>query len=132
MKKAPVRILWFVTVLLLATAGWRAARLPDPYRDGAPVGAVEDRREYRFRNLTYSQTNRILEHLIETAANARDRQARARQLARVAAIQHERGIAEAADYATREALRYATDPAEVRRILTTPFDLDAYNQGRLR
>jgi hypothetical protein len=125
-------MLWLLTVLLVATAGWRAARLPDPYRDGAPVGVVEDRREYRFRHLTHSQTTRILEHLIESAANARDRQARARHLARVASVQQERGLTEAAEYAAREALRYATDPAEVRRILETPLDLEAYGQGRLR
>jgi hypothetical protein len=132
MTKEPLRILWLVTVVLWAAAGWRAARLPDPYGDGAPVGVVEDRRENRFRHLTHSQTTRILEHLIESAANARDRQARARQLARVAAVQRERGLAEASEYAAREAMRYATDAAEVRRILETPFDLEAYNQGRLR
>ena len=132
MTKAPLRIVWLVAVLLVAAAGWRAARLPDPYRDGAPVGTLEDRRENRFRNLTHSQTSRILEHLIESAANARDGQARARQLARVASVQHERGLAEASEYAAREALRYATDAAEVRRILEAPFDLDAYGQGRLR
>jgi hypothetical protein len=104
---------------------WQARRLPDAYVDGAPLGAVEDRREHHFRNLGYAETQELFQRLLRSATDAPDPAARARALARIAALQRERGLVEAADAAAREALRFAPGEPEVRRLLSTPLDLQA-------
>jgi len=123
MKRGVLRATWALAILLLAGAGWRARALPDPYRAGAALGAVDDRREHRFRDLTYTQTQRLFDRLLQEATRAQDPAARARGLARIAALQRERGLTEAADAAAGEALRTAPDDPEVRRILSAPLVL---------
>jgi len=123
MSTRPLQILWIVAGLLILVAGWRAVRLPDPYRPGQPLGAIEDRREYHFRDLGYAETQRLLQQLLGSVARASDPRERARGLARVAALQHERGLSEPAEAAARDALRLAPDDPEVRRILASPLDL---------
>lgn len=117
----------FVLALVVASA-WRAARLPDPYRTDAPVGAVEDRREHRFRDLTWSETQRLLQGLLETASRASDAPSRARALAQVASLQRERRLAESAEAAAREALRLSPTDPEVRRLLATPLELPRHER----
>jgi hypothetical protein len=123
MSARPLQILWVVAGLLVVVAGWRAVRLPDPYRPGQPLGVIEDRREYHFRDLGYAETQRLLQQLLGSAARASDPRARALELARIAALQHERGLSEPAEAAARDALRLAPDDPEVRRILASPLDL---------
>jgi hypothetical protein len=122
MTGSPLRIVWAVALLLLAAAGYRASRLPDPYAAGASVGRVEDRREHRFRDLTYTETQRLFEKLLATATRAPDAATRGRALARIAALQRERGLEEAAQAAATEALRFAPHDPEVQRLLQSPLD----------
>jgi len=122
MTARPVQILWCVAVLLVLAAGWRAVHLPDPYRPGQPPGVIDDRREYHFRDLGYGATQHLLQQLLGAVARAHDPRARAIALARVAALQHERGLSEPAQAAARDALRLAPDDPEVRRILASPLD----------
>ena len=123
MTRGPLRLAWMVAILLLIAAGWRVRALPDPYRDGAPLGAVDDRREYRFRDLTYTQTQRLFDRLLQEATHASDPVARGRSLARIASLQRERGLTEAADAAAAEALHTAPNDPEVRRLLSAPLQL---------
>lgn len=125
MTRLQMQIVWSLAALLVLSAGWRARALPDLSREGAAVGAIEDRREHHFRNLTYSQTQRLFERLLQAAERAPDSATRARDLARIAALQHERGLIEAAEAAAGEALRFAPDDPQVRRLLSTRLDLDA-------
>lgn len=114
--------MWGLAALLLLAAVARIVRLPDPYVAGA-AAPVEDRRQYAFRDLTWSQTQRLFESLVASAERAPDNLTRARFLARVAALQHERGMDEPAQAAAREALRFAPQDAETRRLIAAPLDL---------
>ena len=131
-------LVWALAAILMLTAVVRLGMLPDPYAVGAAgaVGAVravgaavpvEDRRQYRFRALTWSQTQRVFESLVAAAERAPDDVTRARYLARVAALQHERGMDEPAQAAAREALRFAPNDPETRRLIASPLDLQALN-----
>jgi len=120
------RIVWALATILMLAAVARLDLLPDPYAVGATV-PVEDRRQYRFRALTWSQTQRLFESLVAAAERAPDDVTRARYLARVAALQHERGMDEPAQAAAREALRFAPNDAETRRLIASPLDLNALN-----
>ena len=119
-------LVWALAAILMLTAVVRLGMLPDPYAVGATV-PVEDRRQYRFRALTWSQTQRLFESLVAAAERAPDAVTRARYLARVAALQHERGMDEPAQAAAREALRFAPNDAETRRLIASPLDLKALN-----
>ena len=125
MTRGPLRLLWGLALALLLAAGWRATQLANPYRAGAPVGPIEDRREHHFRNLTQSQTQRLFDSLLLAATQASGPAIRARYLARIAALQRERGLGEAAEAAAREALRAAPNDPEVRRILSAPLELES-------
>jgi hypothetical protein len=125
MTAAQQRIVWLLALLLGLATAWMAATRPDPYRAGAPLGALEDRREHHFRDLTWSGTQRLFEGLLAAAQRAPDPVSRARFLARVASLQHERGIDEGARAAAAEAMRLGGDDAEVRRLLGTPLELPA-------
>ena len=126
MSRARERIVWGVAVLLALAAVARLGMLPDPYAAGTAV-PVEDRRQYRFRDFSWSQTQRLFESLLAAAERAPDDVTRARYLARVAALQHERGMDEPAQVAAREALRLAPNDAETRRLIASPLDLQALN-----
>jgi hypothetical protein len=126
------RGLWIVAALLLAAAFWRLGRLPDPYADGSKTVPVEDRRQHRFRDLGWSQTEQLFRSLVTSAEQAPDPVTRARFLARAAALQQERGLGDAAQAAAREALRFAPNDAETRRLLSAPLDLDAVRPRRPR
>jgi hypothetical protein len=117
-------IVWVVAGVVVAATAVRLGRLPDPYAAGA-VSPVEDRRQYRFRNLSRSETQHLFEKLVEAAEKAPDPITRGRFLARVAALQHERGMDEAARAAAQEALRFAPRDPETRRILASPLELDS-------
>jgi hypothetical protein len=125
MKSSPIveRIVWAVAVLLVAASLWRLRAAADPYRPQAPLTALDDRREYHFRNLTFAATRGLFDRLLQEAARAPDPATRARYLARVAALQRERGMSEAAETAAREALRTAPGDVEVQRLLSVPLDL---------
>jgi hypothetical protein len=122
LTRLQLRIAWVLALALVAASVWRAASLGDPYRSGVRVGTVEDRREHRFRDLTWSETQHLLKDLLESASRAPDAAARARALARLAALQQERGLAANAAAAAHEALRLAPEDPEVRRLLTTPLE----------
>lgn len=122
MNRTQERVVWGLAALLLLAAVARIVRLPDPYVAGAG-SPVEDRRQYAFRDLTWSQTQRLFESLVGAAERAPDNITRARFLARVAALQHERGMDEPAQAAAREALRFAPQDAETRRLIAAPLDL---------
>jgi hypothetical protein len=117
------RIVWLLALVLSLATGWLAATRPDPYRAGAPLGAIDDRREYHFRHLSYSSTQRLFENLLGAAQRAPDPVSRARMLARVAALQRERGIDDGARAAASEAMRLGGNDAEVQRLLGTPLEL---------
>lgn len=122
MNRAQARIVWGLAALLLVTGVVRLGLLPNPYAPGT-AAPVEDRRQYRFRDLTWSQTQRLYESLVAAAERAPDAVTRARYLARVAALQHERGMDEPAQAAAREAMRFAPQDAETRRLIASPLDL---------
>jgi hypothetical protein len=132
-KRSPQRwtelVSWAAVTLLLLGGGWRAAIRPNPYAPGAPLPTVEDRRDHRFRNLTYAQAQRLLDGLMRAADRAPDAHQRALALAHAASLQHERGYQEFADRAAREAVRIAGDDSEVRRLLATPLDLRGLPQN---
>jgi len=120
--------LWGAAALALGAALVRTLRVERSYLPGSPPPRVEDRRAHHFRNFTYSQTERMLRHLVRQANGASTPRDRALALARVAALQQERGFLEPARAAGQEALQLtATDPemqAEVRSILTQPLRLE--------
>jgi hypothetical protein len=117
--------LWVAALLLSSFAAWRAAGGPNPYAPGAFTGRVEDRRLYRFRDLSFSATERIAAALMDRAAHAPDAASRARMLAALAALQRERGMMNRAQAAEVEARRLAPDDLEVQRLLSRPLDLRA-------
>ena len=123
MSSAQRRVLWGLAGILLLFCAWRLASQPSPYAAAAPVGAVEDRRLYRFRNLGYMATQDLVEELLRRAAAAPDATVRARWLARLASLQHERGMDEPARAAAGEALRLDANDAEVQRLMRAPLDL---------
>jgi hypothetical protein len=90
---------------------------------------VEDRRLYRFRDLSFSATERIAAALLDGAAHAPDATSRARMLATLAALQRERGMTNRAQAAEAEARRLAPDDLEVQRLLSRPVDLRALELG---
>jgi hypothetical protein len=120
---------WIAAAVLLLAGGWRAASRPNPYAPGAPLPRVEDRRDHRFRDLTYVQAQKLLDSLLRAADRAPDAHQRAVALARAAALQHERGYPESADTAAREAVRIAPNDPEVRRLLASPLDLRELQQS---
>ena len=122
-------VTWAVAVLVLLAGGWRAVSRPDPYAPGSRLPTVEDRRDHRFRNLTYAQAQRLLVGLMHAADQAPNAHHRAVALARAAALQHERGYQEFADDAAREAVRIAGADPEVHRLLAEPLDLQALKEN---
>ena len=120
-----VRVLWLVALLIAAATAWRLAKVARPQAAEAAPIAVEDRREHHFRNLTLTQTQRLLDTLLRRAWNAKEPHERALELARVAAVQRERGLVEAAAAAEREALQLAGNDPAVRAALSQPLRLDA-------
>jgi hypothetical protein len=113
-----IRALWITTLVVLAAAGWRLAQVEWSYRSTSAPLRIEDRREHRFRNLTWSQAEAVLNHLLRQAYAAREPHDRALALARVASLQRERGLDAAANAAAREALQLSRNDPEVRAILT--------------
>jgi hypothetical protein len=123
MSSGPIRALWALAALLVVVCAWRLARLPDPSQPAASLGTLEDRREHRFRDLGFGETQRLLEALLRRAEATPEPRARALLLARLAALQRERGLDESAQAAAREALRLAGSDPEVQRLLQAPLDL---------
>ncbi|UCE02598.1 MAG: hypothetical protein JSW67_15405 [Candidatus Latescibacterota bacterium] len=113
-----IRALWLATFVVLAAAGWRLARIEWTYRSPSAPLRIEDRREHRFRDLTWSQAEAVLNRLLRQAYAAREPRERALALARVASLQRERGLDAAANAAAREALQLSRNDPEVRAILT--------------
>ena len=126
MTRPHVAILWGLAALLVAWTAVRVARSPDPYSAGAAT-VIEDRREHRFRDYTWAQAEQVLHTLAREAEAAPDAVTRARALARIASLQHERGFVAQADAAAREAMRLAPTDAEARRMMTTPLTLPPAN-----
>lgn len=123
MNRGFERLAWVLAALLIVGAGARLAVRADPYRAGAPLGAIEDRREHRFRDLSWSSAERLAGGLLAAAERAPDGQSRARLLARFAALQRERGFDAVAQAAAAEARRLGGDDPETRRLLASPFEL---------
>jgi len=122
MSALQTRILWILAAVVVAAACARWLQVPDPYRAGAAI-TVEDRREHRFRDYTWTQTEHLLHALAAEVDRAPDAITRARVLARIASLQNERGFAAQAEAAAREALRLAPSDAETRRLLNAPLVL---------
>lgn len=116
---------WLSLLLLglVLLAGWRLQAVSWQHDSASPL-AIEDRREHRFRNLTYTQTQRLLDGLLRRAYAATTPKERALALARVAALQQERGLREAAEAAAREALQLSRSDPEVRALLSNPLRLE--------
>jgi len=123
MSRAQEWIVWVLAALVLVGAGVRAVRLSDPYRSGAPLGSLEDRREHRFRDLSWSNAERLAANLLAAAERAPDALSRARFLARLASLQRERGFEAASRAAAAEALRLGGSDPETRRLLASPLEV---------
>ena len=119
-----VRWVWLLVLGLALLAGWRLESVSWQHQAGASPVAIEDRREHRFRNLTYSQTEHLLDALLRRAYAATTAKERALALARVATLQRERGLQEAAEAAAREALQLSRSDPEVRALLSGPLRLE--------
>ncbi len=119
-----VRLLWLAAAALAAATAWRLTQVSWQYQTTAPALHVEDRREHRFRDLTHTQTQRLLDGLLRRAWNAKVPRERALELARVAALQRERGLADAAAAAEREALQLGGNDPAVRFVLAQPLRLE--------
>jgi len=119
-----VRWVWLLVLGLALLAGWRLEAVSWQHQAGASPVAIEDRREHRFRNLTYSQTEHLLDALLRRAYAATTAKERALALARVATLQRERGLQEAAEAAAREALQLSRNDPEVRALLSSPLRLE--------
>ncbi len=118
------RWLWLLVLGLALLAGWRLEAVSWQHDSEASPVAIEDRREHRFRNLTYSQTQHLLDALLRRAYAATTPKERALALARVATLQRERGLQEAAEAAAREALQLSRSDPEVRALLSSPLRLE--------
>ncbi len=134
---APVAaVLWAIAAVLFATALTLALRVEWSFLPDTTPPRIEDRRANRFRNFTYSQTERMLRHLMRQARAASTPQDRAVYLARVAALQQERGFRDSALAAGEEALQLTANDAqlqaEIRSILTRPLRLDDVLPSRSR
>jgi DNA-binding phage protein len=112
---------WGVVTVLALGVGARLIALSAPQ---PPAPAVEDRRQHHFRTFTYSQTERLVTGLLHQAYQARTPRERALALARVAAVQRERGLDEAATAAAREALQQSGGDPAIRTILSNPLRLE--------
>jgi len=119
-----MRWAWGLVAVLALLVGWRLHTVPWRHLAGSPAPAVEDRRQHHFRNLTYTQTQRLVEGLLRNAYAASTPRERALALARVAVVQRERGLDEAAAAAAREATQLAGGDADVRSILAGPLRLE--------
>jgi hypothetical protein len=124
-----IRGLWIVAIAILLAGVWRLAAVEWSYRS-APPQTVEDRRAHRFRNLTWSQAERVLNRFLRQAYAAREPRERARALARVASLQRERGLDAAATAAAREALQISANDPEVRAILSRKLHDDELGMRR--
>ena len=118
------RWLWLLVLGLALLAGWRLQAVPWQHRAETSPVVIEDRRERRFRDFTYSQTQRLLDGLLRRAYAAATPRERALALARVAALQRERGLREAAAAAAREALQLGGSDPAVRALLSGPLRLE--------
>ena len=115
---------WAVLAVLAVVVGWRLQVVTYRHLSESPAPVVEDRRQHHFRNLTYTQTQRLVETLLRSAYIAATPRDRALALARVAAVQRERGLDEAAAAAAREAMSLSGDDPAVRAILAAPLRLE--------
>jgi hypothetical protein len=105
---------------LLAISAWRLTSQTWSQLPPAP-SSLEDRRAYRFRDLTYTQTVGILRIWLQQAYRGGPPRQRGVALARVAAMQRERGLVAEANAAAEEALRLSGDDREVRAVLARPL-----------
>lgn len=112
-------VLWILTAALFALTLVRLQNIAA----GVAPDVVEDRRQHHFRDWTYTRTETLAASFLEQAGRAGTDAERALALARLAALQRERGLHERAEAAAREALRLAGGDAEVRRVLAAPLDL---------
>jgi hypothetical protein len=120
-----------VVVLLLGAAiVVRLHGLTWYHEPGAPAPSVQDRRQHRFRNLTYTQTQRLLQGWLRQAYAAATPREQGLALARVAALQRERGLDAAAQAAAQEAMKVSRNDPEVRAILARPLRPDELRPGR--
>lgn len=123
-----VVVLWGIAAVLIAVALVRALRVEWAHLPDAGPPRVEDRRQHRFRSFTFTQAERMLRHLVRQSRAARTPRERALTLARIAALQQERGFLDEARAAGEQALQLAARDAqmqaEVRGILTQPLRLE--------
>ena len=115
------RLLWGLAAVLLVVSGWRIASRTWADLPAAPTSPVEDRRAYRFRDLTYADTVGILRVWLTQAYRPGPPRQRGVAMARVAAMQHERGLDAEAKAAAEEALRLSGDDPTVRAVLARPL-----------
>lgn len=113
-----LRALWVGVIFLGVVLAWRLHRVTWLQEPGAPAPHVEDRRQYHFRELTYSQTETLLQHWLRQAYAAKSPRERAVILARVAILQRERGLDAAAQAAAQEAVNLSKNDSEVRAVLS--------------
>ena len=118
--RAP-RLLWGLAAALLVLSGWKVTSRTWADLPAAPTSPIEDRRAYRFRDLTYGETVGILRDWLTQAYRPGPPRLRGVAMARVAAMQHERGLDAEAKAAAEEALRLAGDDPIVRAVLTRPL-----------
>ena len=118
------RALWVLAAALLAISAWRLTSQTWSQLPPDPSSPIEDRRAYRFRDLTYTQTVGILRIWLQQAYRGGPPRQRGLALARVAAMQRERGLVAEANAADEEALRLSGDDREVRAVLARPLSAE--------
>jgi hypothetical protein len=109
---------WILVVLLGLGIAWQVQRVTWLHEPSAPAPIVEDRRQHHFRDLTYSETERLLQGWLRQAYAASTPRERGLALARAAALQRERGLDAAAQAAAREAMKVSGNDPGVRAILS--------------
>ena len=131
LARAPARYwVWAVIAAWALAVGWRLQTVSWRHPSGTRTPpAVDDRRQHHFRHLTYTQTQRLVDGLLRSAYAAPSPRERALALARVAVVQRERGLLEAAAAAAREAMQMAPNDADVRATLAAPLRLEDLSPG---
>lgn len=118
------RGVWILVLFLGLGIAWRLQGLTWLHEPGAPAPAVADRRQHHFRDLTYGETERLLQRWLRQAYVASTPRERGLALARAAALQRERGLDAAAQAAAQEAMKVSGNDPEVRAILARPLHSD--------
>ena len=113
--------IWVLAATLLLAAVWRTSSRTWSQLPAGPHARIEDRRANRFRDTSYTQMQGILKVWLQQAYVAGPPRRRGLALARVAAMQRERGLAPEANAAAQEALRVSGNDPEVRAALSRPL-----------